>query len=110
MTKKIHPSPPTPHNFELAQILSCLRRHKADLQSKYGIHRLAVFGSYARGEQTSDSDIDILVELGDKPLGLAYFSMVREVAALFPLKTEVVSRDAIKPRYYDAIKKDLKDV
>ncbi len=96
MTKKIHPLPSTPHNFELGAILSRRRRHKADLQSKYMIHRLAVFGVYARGEQTSDSDIDILVELCDKPLGLASFSMVREVAALFPLKTEVVSRDEIK--------------
>ena len=93
----------------LTHILSSLRRNKARLQSQYGIHRLAVFGSYARGEQTVDSDIDILVELGDKPLGLAYFSMVRDIVALFPVKTEVVSRDAIKPRYYEAIERDLKD-
>ena len=94
----------------LTEVLFTLQRNKARLQSQYAIYGLAVFGSYARGEQTPDSDIDILVELGKKPLGLAYFAMVREIAALFPVKTEVISRNAIKPGYYKAIEKDLKDV
>ncbi|SEH06053.1 nucleotidyltransferase family protein [Candidatus Venteria ishoeyi] len=93
--------------LHLTGILRILRVHKKQLQAHYGIRRLAVFGSRARGEQDSESDIDILVELGDTPLGLRYFALVREIAALFPVKTDVVSRTALKPRYFEAIKEDL---
>jgi len=36
-----------------------LRGHKAFLRERLGVHRLAVFGSYARGEATPVSDVDI---------------------------------------------------
>ena len=32
---------------------------------KYGVKKLALFGSYARGEQDADSDIDFLIEKGN---------------------------------------------
>lgn len=93
--------------LSLTGILRILRKHQKQLQMHYGIRGLAVFGSRARGEHHPQSDIDILVELGDTPLGIRYFSLVREIAALFPVKTDVVSRAALKPRYFEAIKKDL---
>jgi len=43
------------------EILRRLREHKNELQQKFPIARLALFGSYARGEQNENSDIDILV-------------------------------------------------
>ncbi len=91
-------------SLSLPDILAILRQHKTRLQSRYGIRRLAVFGSRIRDDQRPDSDIDILVELGDKPLGMAYFSLVREISALFPVKADVVSRSALKLRYFAAIK------
>jgi len=97
-------------NLSLTEIIDILRQHKAQLQSRYGIVRLAVFGSRARYEQRPDSDIDILVQLGNKKLGLHYFSLVRDIDALFPIKTDVVSQDALKPRYLAAIQEDLHDV
>ncbi len=96
-------------SLSLSDILAVLRRYKARLQSRYDIRRLAVFGSRAREEQGADSDIDILVELGDKPLGIAYFSLVRDISSLFSVKTDVVSRSALKPRYFTAIKDELRD-
>ena len=100
----------SPYYLSLNEIITVLRQHKAQLQKRYGILRLAVFGSRARNEQNADSDIDILVQLGDKALGLRYFSLVRDIDALFPVKTDVVSQDALKPRYLSAIQKDLHDV
>jgi predicted nucleotidyltransferase len=47
----------------LQSILEKLRKHKPELQRKYPISRLGIFGSYARGEATMDSDIDIAVEI-----------------------------------------------
>lgn len=91
----------------LEDILKILRERKAYLQQKYGIKAIAVFGSYARAEQTEDSDVDVMVELGDKELGMRYLAMAREIENFLQHKTDVVARDAIKPRYFEAIKSDL---
>ncbi len=50
----------------LTDIINKLANAKPDLARRYGVRRLAVFGSYARGDQREDSDVDILVEV-DRP-------------------------------------------
>lgn len=43
----------------LAEIRRMLAEHKAELRERFGVARLAVFGSYARGDATPLSDVDI---------------------------------------------------
>lgn len=45
------------------QVLTVLREHKDDLSAKYGVTRLGIFGSIARDEATTASDVDIIVEM-----------------------------------------------
>lgn len=49
-----------------ANLLSFLQEHKKELQGKFGIKQLALFGSYARDEQREDSDIDLVIVEIDK--------------------------------------------
>ena len=44
------------------EILSLMRRYKPTAQKKYGMTRIGIFGSVARGEQTDDSDVDVCYE------------------------------------------------
>ena len=44
------------------EILAFLRNHRQTLKSDFRIVKLGLIGSFARGEQTEDSDIDLLVE------------------------------------------------
>ncbi len=53
----------------LNEIKKILLEHKQELKEKYKVKSIAIFGSYARGEQTEKSDIDILVEFYE-PIGL----------------------------------------
>ena len=77
------------------------------LQRKYPLQSLALFGSQARGEQTSTSDIDILVELNGE-MDWNYFDLCYEIQALFPgQKVDVVSKGAIEKPYWEFIKQDL---
>ena len=46
-------------NFD--EIKEILESHKNDLREKYNVKLIGVFGSFARGEQSETSDIDILV-------------------------------------------------
>ncbi len=51
----------------LAEIKTRLQAEKPYLYEKYGVTEIGVFGSYVRGEQHPDSDIDVLIELTDPP-------------------------------------------
>ncbi len=54
-------------------VLRLLRTHKATLAQRYGVTRLALFGSFARNQATDDSDIDILVQFDRSPDWQRYF-------------------------------------
>ena len=93
--------------LDSAQIKKTLNSKLPELQRKYPVARLGLFGSYSRGEQTENSDIDILVELNGE-IGWDYFDLCFELKDLFPdKKVDVVSRKAIQPNYWMFVKEDL---
>jgi len=82
----------------LDTILADLRRLQPDLKRRYPIGEIAVFGSYARGEQRADSDLDLIVELGP---GLTLIDLARleaELSDSLGVPVEVAIKDALKPR------------
>jgi hypothetical protein len=92
-----------------AEILRILQKEKPELMRRYGLKRLALFGSYAREDQREDSDVDILVEI-EPSIGLAFVELADRIEDVLGVSTDVVSRRAIKPRYWEIIEKDLIDV
>ncbi len=92
--------------YALQNILSILRQHQPELLRKYPIGRLGVFGSYARGEATEKSDIDIAVEING-PMGLNFIAMADEIERLLGIKTDVVPKRSIKEKYLPFVKKDI---
>jgi hypothetical protein len=90
----------------LQNILQTLRTHMPELQKKYPIGRLGVFGSYARGEADEKSDIDIAVEING-PMGLSFIAMADEIEDLFGRKTDVVPLRSIKPKYLQSVQKEI---
>lgn len=79
-----------------------LRNLKPMLSEKYEVERIGYFGSYARGEQTKDSDIDILVEFR-RPLGWAFFDLQELLEQKFQQKVDLVSIKALKEQLRDEI-------
>ncbi|HMP98226.1 MAG TPA: nucleotidyltransferase family protein [Cyclobacteriaceae bacterium] len=92
--------------YSLEKIVKILRDHKPDLQKKYPIGEIGVFGSYARGEALQDSDIDIAIELKGQ-MGLDFIEMANEIEALFNTKVDVVPKRSIKPDFLKQIEKDI---
>ena len=92
--------------YTLQNILEILRNHKAELQARYPIGQLGVFGSFARGEATEKSDIDIAVEITG-PMGLNFIAMADEIEDLFGIKTDVVPLRSIKPQYLSSVQRDI---
>ena len=88
------------------EILSLLVQNKSELENRFKVRRLALFGSYARGDQKPDSDVDILVDI-DPSVGLEFVTLAEEIEQLLGLQIDLVSRRAIKPNKLKYIEKDL---
>lgn len=82
-----------------------MREHKSELQQKFPVKNLALFGSYARNEQTADSDIDVLVEFSE-PVGFEFLDLMDDLEKIFDLKIDLVSKGGIKPHYLPYIEED----
>jgi len=68
------------------------------LLRKYGILSASVVGSVARGQQTSKSDIDIVIEV-IQPISLLTFARIKlELEELLQTKVDLIERSALKPR------------
>jgi len=95
--------------FNTAQILAILKSRKPDLQKRYPISELGLFGSYARGDFNEKSDIDILVDFNGS-IGIKFISLAHELEDIFNTKIDMVSRKGIKPKYLPYVEKTLINV
>jgi uncharacterized protein len=76
----------------------------ADVCARYGIARLLVFGSVARGTATPDSDIDVLYELEPgRRLGWEIEQLADELAALFGRRVDLVPPATLHRRLKDTV-------
>lgn len=81
-------------------ITTILQAQKAHLAQEYGIIEIGVFGSYVRGEQRPDSDVDILIELQDPPR-LDLFDLVNleyDLSDLLGVKVDLAIKRNLRKR------------
>lgn len=88
------------------EILSLLVKNKPELENRFKVRRLALFGSYARGDQRPDSDVDIMVDI-DPSVGLEFVTLAEQIEKLLGLPVELISLRAIKPNKLEYIEQDL---
>lgn len=95
----------------LQQVLDTRHQHEAELKQR-GVCHAAVFGSVARGESRTDSDVDVLVDLDpNRPMGLFEYASVRlYIGDLLGGSADVVHRKTLKPLLKDAILRDAVNV
>lgn len=77
------------------RLFKLLEENRAAIKN-FGVTELGVFGSFARGEQTAKSDVDVLVELERKTFD-AYMDLLFFLEDLFGSKVDLVMKDTIKP-------------
>lgn len=90
--------------------LDSLRSQVIPLLRPYS-RRIAVFGSFARGEQTPSSDVDIVVELlpPDRrpPLGLKWFGLEEELARVVGRPVDLVTFRSLSPFLRPRVEKEM---
>jgi predicted nucleotidyltransferase len=92
------------------EIKELLHRNKEALREQYGLKEIGIFGSYVRGEQGAESDLDILIEL-EKPIGFVRFmKLERALSELLGIQVEMVTKKALKPHIGKRILQEVRYV
>lgn len=86
------------------EILKALSLNRATIKG-FGVRSLSVFGSSVRGEDTSKSDLDFIVEFEKKSFD-SYMDLKLFLEELFKRRVDIVLADGIKPRLRAAILKE----
>ena len=92
---------------DVEDIKRILLRNKAELRKRFKVKTIGVFGSYVRGEQKRQSDVDVLVEF-EEPVGLFEFmDLEMYLTGLLGVKVDLVSKKALKPHIGERILKEV---
>jgi len=82
----------------IEELIQILAEHKSEIQKKFKVKSIGIFGSYVRGVRRKKSDVDVLVEFAE-PVGMFDFLDLEEyLQNIFRLKVDLVSRKALKPK------------
>ncbi len=87
-------------------IAKTLKDNKEDLLSRYHLTAIGIFGSFTREDFREDSDIDILIDY-DQPIGIEFIDLAEELEKILDRKVDLVSKNGVKPKYFEEIQKDL---
>ena len=71
---------------------------------EYGIKRVYLFGSYAKGTATEESDVDLLIEAGRKLTLLGLSGLRQDVSELLNLSVDIVTTGALDNDFSESIK------
>jgi len=83
---------------KIDEIKSILEKHLQDIDEKYKVAEIGIFGSYVKGEQKETSDIDVLVEFKENIGLLKFIEMENYLTDLLGIKVDLVMKSALKPR------------
>jgi predicted nucleotidyltransferase len=89
----------------VAEIRRILQDQKPYLAERYGIAEIGIFGSYVRGEQREDSDLDVLIEL-ERPARISLIDLVElelYLSELLDIKVDLAIKKNLKPRIGERI-------
>ena len=83
-----------------------LKENKSLLHDKYKVEKIGVFGSYARGNESAQSDVDILVTFYE-PVGWEFIDLKDFLEEILDREVDLVTVKALKPQLKDEILKEV---
>lgn len=92
------------------QTLALLKRSKPQLQARFGVTRLALFGSAARDTAGTESDVDVLVAFDGPATSSRYFGVQFYLEDLLGRPVDLVTEKALRPELRPFVERDLAHV
>lgn len=90
---------------KLSKNFENLKKEIIEILKNNGIKKASIFGSYARGDQTDKSDIDIIIEPYEG-MGMEFFGLHIELEEKLGLKVDLLTYDGLNPHFKDYILKN----
>ncbi len=87
----------------LEEIKQLLSQNKQVVKEKYKISELGIFGSYVRGEQRQDSDLDVLIDYTEAPSLFQLVDLEFYLSERLQMKVDLVTKNGLKPRIKERI-------
>ena len=88
------------------EALKILKEHENDIKRRFGVKRIGIFGSHARGEEKATSDVDVLVEFEvpsfDNFMELAFF-----LEELFGREVDLVTTGGLSPHIAPFVEREV---
>lgn len=91
-------------------VMEILKEHGAELRQRFGVRRLSVFGSVARGEISKGSDVDLLVDFEGTPDFDRYMDLKFHLEDLLGRKVDLATRKSLRPQLKPRIEQEAIDV
>lgn len=91
----------------LETLVAQLQAELPKLRAQYDVERLSVFGSYARREQRSGSDLDLLVTFHTTPGLFKYIELEQHLSDLLGVRVDLVMERSLKPAIRERVEKDV---
>ncbi len=84
-----------------------LRHKRPELQKQFAVDALGIFGSYVRGEQDADSDLDILIRFDKLPSLVQWIQLEDYLSQLTGVKVDLVIENGVKPAIGQRIRREV---
>ncbi len=91
---------------DLDEIKARLRNLKPELERRFGVRRIGVFGSVARGEEGAGSDVDILVELAE-PIGWELIDLQDRLEEVLGRRVDLVTIGALREEMSASVMREV---
>lgn len=78
-------------------VIRALRALKPELEARYRVETISLFGSYAHGAQSPSSDLDLLVSFMEVPSLLTFIEIENLLTEALGVKVDLVMEEALKP-------------
>jgi predicted nucleotidyltransferase len=91
---------------ELATIKEIIKELKPELEKKFHVSSIGVFGSVARNDYSESSDVDIIVDFS-QPIGIEFIDLADLLEEKFLEQVDLVSKKGIRPQYFSSIENEI---
>jgi predicted nucleotidyltransferase len=91
---------------DLSTIKQIIKELKPELEKKFHVSSIGIFGSIVRNDFSENSDVDIIVDFS-QPIGIEFIDLADLLEEKFHEQVDLVSRKGIKPQYFSSIENEI---
>jgi hypothetical protein len=91
---------------ELATIKQIIKELKPELEKKFHVSSIGIFGSVVRNDFSENSDVDIIVDYS-QPIGIEFIDLADLLEEKFHKQVDLVSKKGINPKYFSSIENEI---